>query len=238
MNAPAAPPVVSPAAPLASWQHQAARRFLTLMGAKAGSNTVFLLGFFWLYLYLQQHPQFAVTQIAATPLDRWIGFQPWAIWPYLSLWLYTTLPVALHADVRALTRHGLRIGALCACGLLIFWLWPTSVSGAVGQRPGSDGLFAVLYAVDSNGNALPSLHVAAAVFSGALLAAQLRAIGAPRWVHALNALWGLAIVYATLATKQHLLWDVLAGLALGLAFVPPAAWRRSTPRPPSPKAAR
>ena len=40
---------------------------------------------------------------------------------------------------------------------------------------------------------------------------------APRWLALINACWCVGICYSTLATKQHLLIDVLAGAALGLA---------------------
>ena len=212
--------------PYPGWRTLAWRRVLRLGWLKALGNTLFLWGFFVLYLYTQHHPQAAVTQIPATALDDWIGFQAWALWLYLSLWVYTALPVALQPTFWTLARYGLWTGSLCALALAVFWWWPTSVSQAVGQRPGASGMLAVLYAVDTNGNALPSLHVAGAVFSAVVLATQLRAIAAPRWTHGLSVLWCAGIVYSTLAIKQHLLWDVLAGAALGVTLAAlPWAWR-------------
>ena len=38
--------------------------------------------------------------------------------------------------------------------------------------------------------------------------------GTPAWVQALNMLWALGIVYSTLATRQHVLLDVLGGTLL------------------------
>ena len=40
-------------------------------------------------------------------------------------------------------------------------------------------------------------------------------VGAPRWLALINVCWCVGICYSTLATKQHLLIDVLAGAALG-----------------------
>ena len=105
---------------------------------------------------------------------------------------------------------------MCLLALAVFFLWPTSVSDAVGPR-GGGGLFAAMYAVDDAGNACPSLHVAASVFSFLWLRAMLADVGAPRWLALINACWCVGICYSTLATKQHLLIDVLAGAALGLA---------------------
>lgn len=196
------------------WLEDMRRRFRALPLLKATGNTVFLVIFFYLYLYIQRNPVFEVTQIPATGLDRWIGFQPWALALYLSLWVYTTLPVALQPDLKQLARYGLHIGMMCAISLLIFVFWPTSVSAAVGPREGG-GMFAMMYAVDTNGNALPSLHVAAAVFSFMWLQTIFRSVGAPVWLRAVDALWCAGICYSTLAVKQHLLLDLIAGGALG-----------------------
>ena len=198
-----------------AWRSEAWRRICTLAWLKALGNAVFLVVFFQLYLAIQQHPAYPVIQIPATAVDRWIGFQPWTIGLYLSLWVYTALAVALQPDLRSLVRYGGTIGLVCAVGLAIFYLAPTTVSAAVGQRPDGGALFAMLYAVDNSGNACPSLHVAAAVLSGLWLHRVLRQIGAPRWAMLVNQAWCAGIVFSTMAIKQHLLIDVLAGVALG-----------------------
>ena len=197
-----------------AWVADLRKRVRTLPVLKGVGNTLFLVIFFYLYLYIQRNPVYEVTQIPATTLDNWIGFQPWGLGLYLSLWVYTALPVALQPNLRELARYGWHIGLLCASGLLIFVFWPTSVSAAVGPREGG-GAFAMMYAVDTNGNACPSLHVAAAIFSFMWLRAVLRSVAAPAWVNWLSALWCMGICYSTLAVKQHLLLDLVAGGALG-----------------------
>jgi membrane-associated phospholipid phosphatase len=199
------------------WQTGLRRRIGTLWLLKAAGNTVFLIGFFHLYFHIQRHPRFAVTPVPLTAVDHWIGFQPAALWLYLSLWVYTSLPVALQPGFWALARFGLYIGALCALGLAAFTLWPTSISVTPGLSQ-AGGAFEVLRGLDTNGNACPSLHVAAAVFSGLWLHALLRRIGTPAGWRALSWLWCLAIVYSTLAIKQHQFIDVIAGAALGVAW--------------------
>ncbi|MBY4594086.1 phosphatase PAP2 family protein [bacterium BD-1] len=199
----------------APWLTNLRMRIRTLPIVKGTGNTLFLLAFFYLYLYIQRNPIFEVTQIPATAIDNWIGFQPWGLGLYLSLWVYTALPVALQPNLRHLTRYGVHIGLLCSVGLLIFVFWPTSVSAAVGPREGG-GAFAMMYAVDTNGNACPSLHVAAAVFSFMWLQTVLRTVHAPAWTKWINTFWCAGICYSTLAVKQHLLIDLLAGGALGL----------------------
>jgi len=60
--------------------------------------------------------------------------------------------------------------------------------------------------------------VATAVFSAVWLGHLLKSIGAPRLLMASNWLLCAAIVWSTLATRQHVFLDVLAGAALGLIF--------------------
>lgn len=198
-----------------TWLALLRARIRTLPLLKASGNAVFLVVFFYLYLYIQRNPWFGVTQIPATAIDRWMGFHPQALGLYLSLWVYTALPVALLPDRQALMRFGAHIGLMCGIGLVIFVIWPTSVSDAVGLRAGTGGAFDAMYRVDTNGNACPSLHVAAALFSQIWLRAQLREVGAPSWLHLANTIWCVGIVVSTMAIKQHLLLDVLAGAILG-----------------------
>lgn len=200
-----------------TWLGALRGRITTLAWLKALGNALFLIVFFQLYLAIQKHPQFEVTQISSTFIDQWIGFQPWTIGLYLSLWVYTALPLAVQPDTRGMVRYGVSMTVLCALGLLVFYFWPSSVSDAVGHRPAENTLFAMMYAVDSNGNACPSLHVGAAVLSCLWLHASLRQLGAPFWTRAANVVWCVGIVFSTMATKQHLLLDVLAGAVLGLA---------------------
>jgi len=168
--------------------------------------------FFTLYFYVQRFPQFPVTRIPLTWLDRAVPMQSWGWIPYLSLWVYTSLPPALQPNFRSLTYYGLCIGAVCGTGLLCFYFWPTAVS--VDLLP-LQSPPAWIYGIDLARNACPSLHVATALFSSLWLHWQLRQVGAgPAW-RVLNVLWGVIIVYSTLVTKQHVVWDVVAGLALG-----------------------
>jgi membrane-associated phospholipid phosphatase len=205
-----------PEARPAAWRRELWHRICTLWFVKAVGNAAFVTVFFRLYFYVQRHPLFEVTSIPVTAIDHWIGFQPAALWLYLSLWIYTGLPVALQPDFRRLARFGLHIGLMCALALGVFLLWPTSVS-IVPDASQAGSAFQILHGIDINGNVCPSLHVAAALFSGLWLHALLRRIGVPAWLRALGWLWCLAIVYSTMATKQHQFIDVLAGATLGAA---------------------
>jgi hypothetical protein len=112
---------------------------------------------------------------------------------------------------RALLRYGAVAAALAAIGLGIFFLWPTAVA------PQGSGF---LKTIDRGGNACPSLHAAFAVLTALCLERMLRRMGAPRAVRAANWLWCAAILYSTLATKQHVCADLAGGLVLGAVVSP------------------
>lgn len=184
-------------------------------------KTFGISGFIWLffvgYFHVLRNPGGPVTLMPTTVVDAWIPFQPEALAVYVSLWVYVGLGPGLLLGLRALIVYGLWAAALCGTGLACFYFWPTTV------QPYAIDLqlhpaFAVLKGVDGPGNACPSLHVATAAFTAMWIRHQLRHIGAPVALRALNLAWFAAIAYSTLAVKQHVLLDLIAGLALGLAF--------------------
>ena len=104
-------------------------------------------------------------------------------------------------------------------------LWPTAIPPLMPHTAGFGG-FSLLRGVDAAGNACPSMHVAVAMFSALWIERVLRLIQAPAALRLVNATWFRAIAYSTLAIKQHVVLDVLAGALLGIAFALPSLhWR-------------
>ncbi|MHB1232699.1 MAG: phosphatase PAP2 family protein [Burkholderiales bacterium] len=197
------------------WYRQAASVIPRHAYLKGIGTTLFISLFFVAYFYVLKAPIYPATVMPVTALDRLIGFQPLALPLYLSLWVYVSLPPALLATRRELYGYGLAMAATCLAGLIIFYFWPTVVPASLidwARYPGVD----FLKNMDASGNACPSLHVATAVFSGIWLHHLLRRFSAPSWIHGFNWLWCIGIVYAALATRQHVSIDVLAGLMLGI----------------------
>lgn len=190
------------------------RLFWRLWWLKASGITLFIWAFFIAYFFLLRYPHAQVTTMPLSWLDTVIPMQWWAWIPYLSLWFYTGLPPAFTPGLRPLVYYGGAVAVVCGLGLLCFYLWPTAIPAF--ERPPGTGL-AVVDGVDMAGNACPSLHVAIAVYSAIWLHAQLQGVGAGRAWHGANWVWSLLIVYSTLATKQHVLLDVLGGVLLGAA---------------------
>ena len=181
--------------------------------------SAFMTVFFVAYFHLLRHPAGPVTAMPLTALDRAIAFQPGAFIAYASLWVYVGLAPGLMLRLRDAAQYGLWAGALCVSGLALFYLWPTAVPlqampADLAHYPG----FEVLQGVDAAGNACPSLHVATAVFAAAWLHRLVHGAGAPRLLQAANWIWLGLIAYSTLAIKQHVVLDVLAGALLGAAF--------------------
>lgn len=91
--------------------------------------------------------------------------------------------------------------------------------------------YQLIQGIDAAGNACPSLHVATAAFTAAWLDRLFAEIGTGVKLRAANWGWFAAIAWSTMATRQHVALDVLAGCALGLAFALPSLWARRTAQP-------
>jgi len=190
---------------------------------KCLGTSAFMSLFFWAYLFLLKNPVFPVTTIPLTVVDQWIGFAPLALIPYLSLWIYCSLPVVLMPARTRLLNFGFWIGAMCLLALSIFYWVPNAVPPARidwAQYPG----VAFLKRVDAAGNACPSLHVAAAVYASFWLYWLMWELRLGWRAQSIQILWGIAIVYSTMATKQHVSLDVLAGTVLGIVFAWSSRW--------------
>jgi membrane-associated phospholipid phosphatase len=181
-------------------------------------GTTVLTGFFFVgYFYVQRHPAYAPTVMPLTALDLLIPFQPKALWAYVSLWIYIGAGPGLQRTFVEMGVYGLWVCGLCMVGLVIFYFWPTQVP--VLMLDAASPAFAVLHRVDEASNACPSMHVAVAIFTVVRVEVVLRSTRSPPWLRTFNAAWFMVIAYSTLAIKQHVVLDVVAGALLGLIFV-------------------
>jgi len=188
-----------------------------LRALKAFGTMGFMLIFFAGYFGVMRHPLAPPTVMPLTVIDEWIPFTPSAFGVYVSLWAYVSLAPAFLPDRRQLLGYGLWIGALCLFCLFLFWLWPTTIPQGGVDWAAHPGLV-MIKGIDLSGNACPSLHVATAVFSAVWLQHILNSINAPRWLAVTSWLHCAAIAWSTVAIRQHVAVDVLAGIAVGLVF--------------------
>lgn len=177
------------------------------------------------YFLVLHHPAYAVIVMPLTPVDLMIPFQPHWLFVYLSLWLYVGVGPGLQLTLTELMVYTLWLGALCLAGLVTFYLWPTQVPPNTLYTSDFPGI-EMLRRVDAAGNACPSLHVAAAMFTAIRVEDILRWARTPLVLRLLNLAWFAAIAYSTLAVKQHVVIDVLVGALFGVVFaLPSLRWR-------------
>ena len=197
------------------WQQQLKNRLVALWPVKALGTPLGITLFFFGYFWVMHHALGTVYTMPLTWVDRAVAFWPETFVAYVSLWVYVAFGPAIARDRRELAACGLAMLFMSVVGFVLFLAWPTQVpTAAVDWSQHSAMQF--LKQVDATGNACPSLHVAFAVFTALLLDYQFRAIGGPAALRWINGLWCLAIVHSTLATRQHVAWDVLAGALLAV----------------------
>jgi hypothetical protein len=199
------------------WTRQIVSRIAILWLLKAVGTMAFMAIFFWGYFWVLRNPLFPTMVMPLIGLDAWIPFTPLAFPAYASLWVYASLPPALIGNFRTLLLYGQWIAAMCLFCLGIFWLLPTGVPPADIDWSLYPSM-AIIKDADAAGNACPSLHVASAVFSAFWLDRIFRVVGAPLALRCLNGVHCLLILWSTMATRQHVAIDVLAGTAVGIAF--------------------
>jgi len=207
------------------------------LGAARAAKTAMLLGMavgiVVPYFALQRWRPFPPREPFVTPLDALVPFAPaWAP-AYLSVCLLVPLfpLLALHRD--EVWRFGRGILWLCLPCFAFFLLAPMP-----GPRPAlasAEGLYGWLIGVDATWNSFPSLHAGLVAFSFLYgwrsLGEGLSKTG--RRVLAVGSLaWATAILYGTLATKQHWVADLPAAFVLAFA-AHRLAWR-GTARGPAP----
>lgn len=194
------------------------RRYLLLKGV---GTTAFISVFFVGYFHVLRSTALEAVLMPVTALDDLIGFRPSALYVYVSLWVYVGLPPAIMRDLRELVAYAGWVGGLCVAGLACFWFWPTAVPPHLVDTHLYPA-YQLIQGLDAPGNACPSLHVATAAFSAVWLDRLLAEIGAGWRMRTINWVWFAAIAWSTLATKQHVALDVLAGILLALAFALPS----------------
>ena len=188
-------------------------RFFALWREKLLLTFALNLVFWSAYSVLGRYHFFPVLSIPLTPLDRWIPFQPdfWTPF-YLSIYILTFFVPWLITSRADLKRYAL--GLIIGTGLcfLAFFFFPTA-----SPRPAtfsSTYFYRFVLLLDGPLNAFPSLHAwflcYTLLLAHTILGSRLSLLD---WVFLF--LWSAAILYATIATRQHYALDLPAGACLG-----------------------
>lgn len=166
------------------------------------------------YFGLQQIERSALHSVPLTAIDRAIPFEPAWTWAYISLALLVPLAPLLSTTTVQLARYAGGLALLCLPCFVIFFLFPVE-----GPRPAllpDDALYRWIVGVDRPSNSMPSLHAGLTVYSLLHLRRVLDARHHPV-IERVGWVWGLAIVYSTLATRQHWVVDLPVGMLIAWA---------------------
>ena len=171
------------------------------------------------YHYLQQHQFFPTTVMPMSVVDRLIPFVDWTVVIYLSVYLLMPIGPFLMNDRKQIFRYSAGVILMGVMADVAFLFWPT-----VCLRPAVEStnpIYQSLISIDTPFHAFPSLHAAFAVYSalcGILVFTEMNR----HWMWQVGFwFWTLAILLATLTTRQHVLVDLVGGsiLAVGAYFI-------------------
>ncbi|HEY4415612.1 MAG TPA: phosphatase PAP2 family protein [Verrucomicrobiae bacterium] len=165
------------------------------------------------YLFLQRHHFFPATVMPLSSLDHLIPFSDQAVWLYFSIYLLMPIGPFLMNRRGQLLRYAAGIVLFSCVADVVFLFWPTTC-----PRPAmtEDNIgYQILTRLDNSFHAFPSLHAAFAVYSALCGGLVLRELGVSIFYQLGLWLWAALILYATLATKQHVVADIIAGSVLG-----------------------
>ncbi|HEY7119616.1 MAG TPA: phosphatase PAP2 family protein [Tepidisphaeraceae bacterium] len=154
-------------------------------------------------------------QMGLTWVDRVVPFEPAWVGAYLSVYLMVPLAPLFATTRGQLWRYTLGMAVMFVGAGVFFFCCPVAYPRP--PRPaGAPGLYLLITSIDKPLNAMPSLHAGMAAYT-LLYARRILADLPPRQLRALLAfgwVWTAVIFYATLATKQHYLLDLPAGMVL------------------------
>jgi membrane-associated phospholipid phosphatase len=200
------------------------QRITRLWPLKLGYTAVVSVCFWSIYLFLSRHPLFPIRPLPMTWLDDWAGFRPnpWA-WIYESIFLLTGVAPWLIVTREELRRYLIGFTLLSVVSFVLFAFFPVA-----SPRPAnleSNAFLVFITQVDGPLNAFPSLHAGCLIYNLALVRHLFGRQLSPL-VAMVLLIWAGLILFATLATKQHYVLDLLAGTLLGWA-ADQVAWRKS-----------
>jgi membrane-associated phospholipid phosphatase len=175
--------------------------------------TLLLNAIFWFgYGYLARNAFFRTTTLPLTWFDELIPFNPAFALPYLSIYILTFVIPWSIMEPEHLRRYTVGLLFLSATSFLIFFLFPVA-----SPRPDEiphKFFYDLVLKMDGTLNAFPSLHAGFLLYTlglGCVLFADKLS-----WFRCLFfGFWGMLILYATIATRQHYFLDLLAGGILG-----------------------
>ena len=182
---------------------------------------VYLVWFFCLDLTIND-PKY----IIHSPIDDFIPFNEWFVFPYCSWFLLLAAVTALlwWNDTESYDKLCLMMFSGMTFCLILYMVLPNGLdirptAEAVGRDNIAMQIMQLLWKADASVNVCPSIHCQssgcmALAFSQSRLAKGRPGLKVLAWV------WAALICASTVFTKQHSILDVVCGLALVAVWVP------------------
>ena len=182
---------------------------------------VYLVWFFWLDLTITD-PKY----IIHSPIDDFIPFNEWFVFPYCSWFLLLAAVTALlwWNDTESYDKLCLMMFSGMTFCLILYMVLPNGLdirptAEAVGRDNIAMQIMQLLWKADASVNVCPSIHCQssgcmALAFSQSRLAKGRPGLKVLAWV------WAALICASTVFPKQHSIPDVVRGLALVAVWVP------------------
>jgi membrane-associated phospholipid phosphatase len=187
--------------------HPAAeRRFFIIAGLVV--YAIWLIAYEAVGQYVATLPTIDLT----SAYDRVIPRLPGFVWAYVFCYIFPFLPLAVTRDWHRFNRGLVAIVLANLTAFLVYVAYPVAVPREPLGHTISDRLLAFIYLIDFKPavTALPSLHVTFAW----LVHFMCRRQSLRRWGEAVTFVVAAMITLSTLFVKQHVIVDVVAGLAL------------------------
>lgn len=147
-------------------------------------------------------------------LDEQIPFIPWMIIIYLGCYIFWIVNYVIgcrQEKEEAFRFIGADLVAKLVC-LVCFLVFPTTNTRPVIEGNSIwDELMRILYRIDAADNLFPSIHCLTSWFCFIAVRGNKNVAG---WYKAASLLMALSVCVSTLTTKQHVMIDVIAGVAL------------------------
>ncbi|OFZ36560.1 MAG: hypothetical protein A2070_09455, partial [Bdellovibrionales bacterium GWC1_52_8] len=155
-----------------------------------------------------------------TFIDHTIPFLPSSIWIYMSAFLF--LPWMYHRTLTEYRRNLLGFMGLVAFSAAIFLIYPVRFPRELYPLEGvpsfTHSVFSWLRGVDAPVNCMPSLHASVIAYVFFNYVHSQKRIEFSFLKISGYGLWTALILLSTLTTKQHYVFDILAGALLGYGF--------------------
>jgi membrane-associated phospholipid phosphatase len=170
-----------------------------------------------LYLTSNHFHIFRPRLLPLSRIDVAVPFVPQTVWLYVSEYLYFVVVYWSYRDILNLNRFMYAFFSLLVGCVLVFWLWPTTISRELFPLPKNLDpvtclVLTALRRVDKPTNCFPSFHVGSVYLSCFLLANE------GRWKFGFFLVWATGISLSTLTLKQHYFVDVVSGFGMAVIF--------------------